>query len=596
METLKGVGITHGIAMGQALLLMDEEMVVFRETIEENQVADAVCTFEKALETARAQLLNIKAHMVSRIGEEHAFLFEAHAMILQDQSLRTETIRYIGLHQCSADWAFSQVLYSRIREFENLEDPFFVERAKDLEDVGKRILKILTGNKDRGFKNLKEDIIVVGTEFGPSNITTFDNPKVKGFITDLGGPTTHTAIIAKALNIPAVLGLHTASRRVRSGDLLILDGLQGMVLINPDEATQAHYRRLAKKRNRKETPFLNEVGQPVITVDGQTLQLLANVELPNEVESALRHGAAGIGLYRTEFLFLQYAPAFPSEEDHFNTYCAIAQKAAGLPVTIRTLDLGGEKFFHRAFIREKELNPVLGLRGVRLCLFRRDIFVQQLRGLLRACALHQNIQIMLPLITSLEEVNQVRGLLKEISDQLEAEGHSLGSHRPKLGVMIEVPSAAMVADHMAQAVDFLSIGTNDLIQYFLAIDRANDDVNYLYDPFHPGFIRLLRFIIRSANKAGIPVTCCGEMASHPLQVALLLALGLNLFSMNPSSIPEILHFVRLIRARSLRRALREAKMSTFGAEFRRVFTEHLRSQISEMDFRRLVDESSQANP
>ncbi|MCB1051684.1 MAG: phosphoenolpyruvate--protein phosphotransferase [Acidobacteria bacterium] len=588
METLKGVGVTSGIAIGQALLLLDEEMVVFREYIEENQVEPAVKSFIQAIATAKSQIQSIKTQMKGRIGEEHAFIFEAHGLILEDQSLKNETIKYIRTHQCNPDWAFSQVLYALIREFQGLEDSFFAERAKDLEDVGKRILKILTGNKERGFKNLKDDIIIVGSEFGPSNITTFDNPKVKGFTTDLGGPTTHTAIIAKALNLPAVLGLHTISRKVKSGDILILDGLQGNVIINPDAETIANYRKLAKTRKRKVSPYMGEVSLPAVTLDGQKLQLLANVELPSEVETALRNGAHGIGLYRTEFLFLQYSPSFPTEDNHYSTYCAIAKNARGLPVTIRTLDLGGEKFFHRAFIREKELNPVLGLRGVRLCLFRPDIFRVQLRGLLRACAEYPNIQIMFPLITQTEEFHTVKALLEEIRLELVGEGLKL-DQLPKLGVMIEVPSAAMVADHLAQFVDFFSIGTNDLIQYFLAIDRANDDVNYLYQPFHPGFIRLLRTVIRSAKKAKIPVTCCGEMASHPLQASLLLSLGLENFSMNPTSIPDIHHFVCAVQAKSFRKLFRESKPITNGTVMRQKYLDLIRNQLSDNDYTRLIE-------
>ncbi len=589
MESLEGVGVATGIAIGQALLLFDEETLVFKETIKVDDTEKEVDRFRAAIGEARRQIEAIKDQVSAKIGEEHAVIFDAHVLFLDDQSLIKETIVFIRAESCTAQWAFNQVLLSILHQFENLGDPYFVERGKDLEDVGKRILKILMGGKPFGFQNLKENIIVIGNEFGPSNITTFDHPKILGFATDLGGQTTHTAIIAKALGLPAVLGLHHVTRRVNSGDLVILDSFQGKVIIDPDRKTLDAYKKMQRAHKRQVVLSKKSAQAPAITIDGIEVQLQSNIEIPQEVDTALAYGARGIGLYRTEFLFLHYAPDFPSEDVHFDTYCRIAAESAPFPVTIRTLDLGGEKFFHRAFVKEKELNPVMGLRGVRLCLFRRDIFKTQLRGLIRAAADYANIKVMFPLITGVEELRIVRKIVSDVADELESEGVAI-RRDIQIGVMIEVPSAALVADHLAKEVDFFSIGTNDLIQYFLAIDRANDDVNYLYEPFHPGIIRLLQHIIQEGANAGIQVSCCGEMASSPLYASLLLHLGLTQLSMNPTSVPAIHHLVREIHVGKLREAIPNPSKFTTGVETRAQFRAALKNILPPKTFRRLIED------
>ncbi|MCB1045248.1 MAG: phosphoenolpyruvate--protein phosphotransferase [Acidobacteria bacterium] len=588
MEVVEGVGIASGIAIGEVLLLLDEETVVFKENIDADQVEAETKRFDEAIDEARKQISAIKDQVSNKIGEEHAFIFEAHLLFLDDQGLIKETKQYIASHHCKAQWAFNQVLLSLLQQFDELGDPYFVERGKDLEDVGKRILKILKGDDPFGFQNLNQDIIIVGSEFGPSNITTFDNPNILGFATDLGGQTTHTAIIAKALGLPAVLGLHDISHRVNSGDIIILDSIKGKVVINPDAKTLAEYRKSKAAYKRDIARYIKATEKDAITKDGQSVSLLANIEIPHEAESAMKFGARGIGLYRTEFLFLHYAPDFPSEDIHYETYCQIAGHVAPEPVTIRTLDLGGEKFFHRAFVKEKELNPVMGLRGVRLCLFRKDIFRTQLRGLLRAAALHANIRVMFPLITSVDEFKTVRAFVSSVADEMQAEGQNIRRNLD-LGVMIEVPSAALVADHLAAEVDFFSIGSNDLIQYFLAIDRANDDVNYLYDPFHPGVIRLLKHIIDEGHRAGIDVSCCGEMASSPLYAALLMHLGLTNLSMNPASVPTIHHLVRELNLSELRRLVPEPTSFMTGDAARTAFKQGLRNLLKVKSYKHLIE-------
>lgn len=589
MEKVKGVGIANGIAIGRALVILDEDTVIVEQPVGADTLAYEVKRFQDAVETAKNEIKGIKSQVQDKIGEEHAFIFDTHILLLEDRSLINETINFINEQCCNAEWAFSQVLMNVLKEFSSLGDSYFVERGNDLKDIGKRVLKVLKGGQEFGFKSLSSDVVVIGSDFGPSNITNFDNPRILGFATDLGGPTTHTAIIAKALGLPAIVGLHDISKRVRSGDIVILDSFSGKVFLNPTAQTLTRYQNLIKVYKEEEANYLKEIKKPAISKDGREVHLMANIELPNEVEAAQFHGAQGIGLYRTEFLFLKCDPHLPSEEVHFETYCKIAEALNGRPVTIRTLDLGGEKFFHRTFVREKEVNPVMGLRGIRLCLKRNDIFRTQLRALLKATGVFKNIQIMFPLVSGVAEWNMAMSFLETVKKELRDEGAKF-EENPKLGVMIEVPSAAYVADYLADQVDFFSIGTNDLLQYFLAIDRANDDVSYLYNPFHPGFIRLLSHIITTANKKGVEVSCCGEMASAPVYAGLLIQLGLKRLSMNPTSLPMIHHMVRRMDFEKLDTLVPDPDGAPTGKECRKRYLNAYREILSKKDYQHLVDD------
>ncbi len=589
MESLKGIGVANGIAIGKALLILDEETVVLDENIPPSQIDSEIERFNAALETAKIEIRRIKDQIKDKIGEEHAFIFDTHVLLLQDRSLTRETVNFIREHQRNASFAFSQVLMNLLKEFSSLGDPYFVERGNDLKDVGKRVLKILRGEQDFGFKNLKSDVIVIGSDFGPSNITHFDNPHILGFATDIGAQTTHTAIIAKALGLPAVVGLHHISKMTRSGDLVILDSFSGKVFINPNAETLDKYRMLMRIYEEEEAGYRAELLEPARSKDGLEIELLANVELATEAATALTNGAQGVGLYRTEFLFLNCAPELPTEEVHFATYCEIAEKLAGKPFTIRTLDLGGDKFFHRTFVREKEVNPVMGLRGVRLCLKRKDIFRSQLRAILRAAAIHTNIRIMFPLLSGVAEWRSVKAYLEEVKDELRTDGLPF-CENPSLGAMIEVPSAALVADYLARELNFFSIGTNDLLQYFLAIDRGNDDVSYLYDPFHPGFVRLLQTIIKAANDHNIDVTCCGEMAASPTYAVLLIHLGLRKLSMNPSSLPIIHHMIRAMDFTQLGALVDDPTKGPTGTDTRNHFKSIFKQLLTANDFQHLIDD------
>jgi len=590
MKALKGIGVANGIAIGRALLILDEDNVVFEEVVGEHGVEQELAAFAAALEKAKSEIRLIKDNVIDKIGEEHAFIFDTHVLLLEDRSLTKETENYIREKKCNAAWAFSQVLMNLLKEFSALGDSYFVERGNDLKDVGKRVLKILRGAKEIKFKNLQNDVIVIGSDFGPSNITRFDHPNILGFASDVGAQTTHTAIIAKALELPAVVGLHDISKRVETGDMILLDSFSGKVFINPDAETLEKYKKLDILYKEEEAGYRKEVNEPAISKDGLEIELHANIELPIEAEGAIANGARGVGLYRTEFLFLKSAPELPTEDVHYKTYCDLAESVGGKQLTIRTLDLGGDKFFHRTFRRAKEANPVMGLRGVRLCMARKDIFRDQLRAVLRACHKYENIRVMFPLLSGVEEWRSALDYLEEVKEEMRVEGIAFREN-PKLGVMIEVPSAAMVADFLAREMDFFSIGTNDLLQYFLAIDRANDDVSYLYEPFHPGFVRLLSFVVEAANKHGLDISCCGEMASSPIYACLLIKLGLRKLSMNPASLPIIHHVIRAMDFSRLDELVSSLdSLGPTGMQARQTFRDAFKNLLSPHDYQHLIEE------
>lgn len=597
MEALQGVGVAMGIAIGRALLILDEETLAIQDRIDPSLLEKEISRFERAVKIAQTQIQAIKDEVASKIGEEHAFIFDTQILFLEDRSLYRETLQLIKNSKCNAEWAFSQVLTNLLREFSTLEDQYFAERGNDLKDIGKRVLRILKGTKkqESELKDLCSEVIIVGSEFGPSNITHFENDKVLGFATDFGGHTTHTAIIARALHLPAVVGLHDITKKVNTGDTIILDSISGKVMVNPDETTLRKYQELQKQYQAESDAYRKELTEPSRSLDGLHVELQANIELAEEVPLTLKNGAESIGLYRTEFIFLACDPELPTEEVHFQTYCNIAEGMNGRTCTIRTLDLGGEKFFHKTFYRDREVNPVMGLRGVRLCLKRRDIFRTQLRGLLRAAQQHPNIRIMFPLISGMGEWLATKAFLKEIKQELMQEG-VVFDHAIPLGIMIEVPSAALVADHLAKEVDFFSIGTNDLIQYFLAIDRANDDVGYLYDPFHPGVLRLLSMVIKAANREAIDVSCCGEMAATPELACLLVHLGLRKLSMNPTSLPKIHHVIRMLDVGHLKSLLPELDSCASGPESRAYFLSALREVLGREKFSKIISENKEEVP
>lgn len=542
MTSLRGDGVSRGIGVGRALVIGRSEVDVSHYRVAPEEVRGEMRRFLVARKQARSEILALREQTAARIGEKYATIFDAHLLMLDDRKLGRETMQLIRHRQMNAEWALAVTVQDLLKIFEQVEDPYMRERGGDISDVHDRLQKILAGQPTHRdtFLDLHEDTVVVAHELHPSDSAWLHQPEVVAFVTEEGGRTSHTAIIANALGIPAVLGVENATLRIGDGDQVAVDGFHGVVVAGP---TEIELEELLAEREamRKIGLALEEDTGPVQTEDGVALTIAANIEFPEEMDHLARVSAQGVGLYRSEFLFLATAPHLPSEEDHYEAYRKIAAKAEGQTVVIRTLDLGGEKYFHRV-IEAGEANPVLGLRAVRLCLARPDIFRAQLRGVLRAAAEHENISVMVPMISGLDEWRQVREFVEQVKDELRREG--VEPNHVALGPMIEIPSAALVVDALAREADFLSIGTNDLVQYTVAVDRGNASVGYLNLPWHPAVMRLVREIVLAGRRANIPVSLCGEMASDPLGALTLLGLGLTRFSCNLSLIPEIRGLLR----------------------------------------------------
>jgi phosphoenolpyruvate-protein phosphotransferase (PTS system enzyme I) len=554
-RTLHGIGISPGISVGSVLILETPSTAVFRVPVAPARIPRELTRLRRALARCKRQILEAREKALKEAGEGYARVFDAQLLILEDSSLIRETTEIIQKEQVNAEWAVRGIVARYLKVIAGLGDPYLRERGGDVEDVHARLQRALSGRHQHDLSELKEDVIVVSHVLSPSDLVLLNREHVMGLAIEQGGRTSHTAIIASALGVPAVVGLRGITSALKSGDPIILDGATGTVRIDPTPAMLEEYRETARRAKAEEEDLLGERDLPAVTLDGAGLRLQANLELPEEGRSAVRVGAEGVGLYRSEFLFLHHAPDLPTEEDHRKAYRTLADRMAPHPVVIRTLDLGGEKYFHR-LLEHEEVNPVMGLRAIRFCLRRKDIFLTQLRGFLRAAA-GGGLSLMFPMICDRDELMQAKEILEGARKSLRAEGVPV-PERFALGAMIETPAAAAIADILAREVDFFSIGTNDLIQYSLAIDRGNPSVAYLYRPFHPAVLRLIKGVIDAARSAGRPVSLCGEMAADPLCAALLLGMGISDLSMKPSAIPAVKHLLRSLTLAEARQMAREA--------------------------------------
>ena len=536
--TLHGLGVSKGIAIGKVHIIRHDQIEVSEYTLSKHSLEEEVNRFEDALAIARQQLLNIRDKAPKDTAVDIAAIIEAHLLMLDDSLLTRVPIDLIYQHQCNAEWALKLQCESLVQIFDKMEDPYLSARKSDVEQVVMRIQRILRGYTETTLEpENMANMIILADDLSPADTVLMQHHGILAFVTEYGGMTSHTAILARSLGIPAIVGLRRARAYIQTDDILVVDGFQGMILVEPDERSLRYYRMRQREEKRYRAALNKLKNSPTMTRDGTPITLHVNIEFPEDMTAVKRVGGEGIGLYRTEFLFMNRQQP-PDEEERFEAYSRVVRALKGGTVTIRTLDLGADKpIDSRFYDGSVGANPALGLRAIRLCLKNQKLFKPQLRAILRASALGQ-VRMMIPMVCGFQELVQVHNLMAEIRNELQNKSIKFNPKMP-FGVMVEVPAMAICSDLIAPHVDFLSIGTNDLIQYTLAIDRGNDAVNYLYDPLHPAVLRLIKMSIDAAVTVGKPISMCGEMASDSRYVRLLLGLGLRYFSVNPEAFLEV---------------------------------------------------------
>jgi len=544
---LKGLAASEGIVAGRAYVLSKVRLAVPQRKIPPEQTTREIERLKQALREAVSELEQVKRELEARAAREPFFIIDAHLLLMQDEALWREVELVIEDEAINAEWAIRKVINKWKKVFTSLTDPYLRERGQDVEIVGERILAKLIGHQERDFSQLQEPVIVIAADRRPDQTAQMLFSKVLGFATDIGSRTSHTAIVARSLEIPAVVGLERITEQVEDGDYIILDGIDGVVIINPDESFCAEY-QAKKDRFDSLNKLLQEYASPPsLSLDGKRIKLSANLEIIDEISFLKKYGAEGVGLYRTEYLYLD-RNALPTEDEHFENYKKLAEAVGEEEAVIRTFDLGGDKFASELKLAP-EMNPALGLRAIRFGLHRPELFKSQLRGILKASA-YGKIQVMFPMISSLEEVVEAKRILQRAMEELEREAVKF-DRAIKVGVMIEVPSAVLIADRLAGEVDFFSIGTNDLIQYALAIDRINEYVSYLYQPLHPAVLWLLKRTVDAGHAAGIRVAMCGEMAGDPFFLPVLVGMGFDQLSMHGRMIPMMRKVLKGLKAADL---------------------------------------------
>lgn len=577
---LKGVGAAPGISISKVFLLEGESVKINRSYIEQSGVEEEIDKFQKAITKAKSELKSLQSKVASRIGQDSAKIFDVHQLILEDSVVIEETIRSITREHKTADFAF----YDTMEKYQNTLDEssveYFQSRISDLKDVKRRVIRHIQGDRTDHLNKLEGSAIIVARDLTPSDTVALDRRKVMGFATDLGGKTSHVAIMSRSMHVPAVVGLRCISALVREGERIIIDGNEGKVLIQPDEKTLDHYRDLQQRHFESERKLFEIRDLPCVTLDGKEIELSANLEFSDEVETTLSHGAKGVGLYRTDYLFLARAD-LPSEEEQYQEYRKIVTSIAPDPVIIRTMDLGGDKLPQSIVIPPEE-NPFLGWRAIRISLQRKEVFREQLRAILRVSA-EGTVKILFPMISGFDEVLECKQELEKAKEELRKQKRAFDSSI-EIGVMVEVPSAALLADKIAQEVDFLSIGTNDLVQYLLAVDRGNERIAYLYKNLHPAVLRMIKQIINAGHQEGVWVGMCGEMAGDPLATLILLGLGLDEFSMTPMAVPEVKRIIRSVTHTEAVRIANKVLEFDKASEVERFMTKIMRKKFKELIF------------
>jgi phosphotransferase system enzyme I (PtsI) len=556
----EGAGVSPGMACGKTHVVRDDQDDVVRYRIAPSQAADEIGRFETALIQTRMQILEMQQRIAESIGAKDAAIFDAHLLVVEDRTLIDEVLRKLETDLCNVEWVFQEVATRYAETLNKIDDPYLRERALDIQDVTKRVIRNLQGKAPKTFLALNEPHVLIAHNLTPSDTASINRAYVLGIATDLGSRTSHAAILARSLNIPAIVGLHDVTAKLETGEHVLLDGSDGLLIVDPTPQTIEHYAEIESRRAKVAAKLKELRTTRSTTRDGRHVVLSANIELPQDVEAVAANGAEGIGLYRTEFLYLNRSN-LPTEHEQFETYRKVAERVRPDPLIIRTFDLGGDKLAPGAVEITDELNPFLGWRAIRLCLENMEIFKAQLRAILRA-SVAGNIKIMFPMISGLEELRRAKAVLDECKDELRHAGIPL-AEKIEVGAMIEIPSAAISANVLAPEVDFFSIGTNDLIQYTLAVDRVNEKLAHLYEPTHPAVLRLLKMVAEAAHANDIWVGVCGEMAGDVALIPLLLGLGIDELSASASLVPRVKRAVQSLAIPECRELVEEAlKLNT----------------------------------
>lgn len=571
MIVIKGVPASPGIAISKAYTLEDEEIIVNRIEIPKSRVRGEVKRFKSALTATYKDLDNAEAKVLRFLGKEHAKLIDTHRLILSDPLITKEVPRRILEEQVNAEFALSEALETVNQAFEKIEDEFFRERRHDLFDVGKRLLSHLLKQEKKDLMSIDFPAILIAKNLLPSDAFNLKETNVRGFATDLGGKTSHTAILAQSMEIPAVVGLSDVTHRVKTGDLVILDGEQGLVIIHPTQEALAKYQKAQIQTQKAEKALEALRGQPAVTVDGKRVAMAANLDAPDEIKTLVALKPDGIGLFRTEFMFLNRSVP-PGELEQVKIYSQAVKALQPAPVVIRTADIGGDRLSQLGIDAPKnEANPFMGLRGIRLFLHHAELLKTQLRAILRSSE-HGPVKVLLPMISSMSELKSARRIFTTAQQELAAEGFEIRD-KIELGIMVEIPSAALLLNHLLQEADFVSIGTNDLIQYLLAVDRINDHVAHLYDPFHPAVIRVLNEIVETVHRHGKWVSVCGEMTSDPKAVPLLVGMGVDMLSVSARMFFRVKQIVMSLDAKAASQVVKQALTQSDSEEIQRLLGE-----------------------
>lgn len=581
MQKLEGIAVSPGIAIGEALIVDNEGFRIPRKFVKRDAVESELERLANAFSAAGEEIAQNRDAVAHELGEQYGAIFGAHLQMLNDSQLRQEVEALVREKEWTPEYAVSTVLRRYAKVFQNLKSSHYLaERAADIFDIEKRLLRHLLGRRRERISHLSSPVLVLAHDLTPSETANLDRKFVRGFVTEIGGLGSHTAIVAEALEIPAVVGTGPFLTELSGGDQVIIDGDNGVVILHPDEPTLAHYRQQVEQQRTFVTKLQSLRDLPAETADGVRIELLGNIEFPYEVDHCLERGADGIGLYRTEFLYLG-TNEDPDEETHFEAYSRVIKSMQGRPVTIRTFDLGADKMPRDSHSPENERNPFLGLRSIRLALRDLPMFRKQLRAILRA-SVFGDVRIMFPLISTLLEFRQAKMVLGDVTEDLAERGIEFNRNIP-IGMMVEVPAAVMMIDHFVEEVDFLSLGTNDLIQYALAVDRSNKDVVTLYNASDPAVIKLIDMTIQAAKRRPVPVSLCGQMSGNPIYTMLLLGLGLRTLSISPSVLPEIKQICRSVTIEKCEEVARKVSTMETARDIRAYLRDALKTYVPRRD-------------